>query len=89
MVGGAAPHGQPQVTQEGFVGKGGERGTMWSGREGKEWTNYVEEDRRVFFILWDWNIAALDLGVWYSTVCEGGVSGREGELNDCGGGGGE
>ena len=33
VVGGAAPHGCPQVTQEGHIGRGKERGKMWAGRE--------------------------------------------------------
>ena len=32
----------------------------------------MAEDRRVFDITGDWSIAALDPGVWYGTVCEGG-----------------
>ena len=32
MVGGAAPsHGRSQVTQEGHVGRAGERGEAWAG----------------------------------------------------------
>ena len=42
------------------------------GRE-KEWTDYVAaEDCRVVGITGDWSTAALDPGVWYSTVREGG-----------------
>ena len=33
MVGGAAPHGRIQVTQEGHVGRAGERMKMWAGGE--------------------------------------------------------
>ena len=36
MVGGTASHGQPQVTQEGNVGRAGERGKTWAGEEGKD-----------------------------------------------------
>ena len=31
MVGVAVSHGQPQVTQEGHVGRAGERGKTWAG----------------------------------------------------------
>ena len=39
--------------------------------QGKKRTDCVTEDRRVFGIMGDWSTAALDPGVWYSTVCEG------------------
>ena len=32
----------------------------------------MAEDRRLFGITGDWGAAALDPGVWYSTVCKGG-----------------
>ena len=35
VVGGAAPHGPPQVSQEGHAGRAGERGTLWAGGEGE------------------------------------------------------
>ena len=35
VVRGAAPHGRPQVTQEGDVGRVGERGESWVGGEGE------------------------------------------------------
>ena len=35
MVGGAAPHESPQVTQEGHLGRAGERGKTWAGRGGR------------------------------------------------------
>ena len=38
----------------------------------KEWTDCAAEDRRLFGITGDWSTAALDPGVWYSTLCEGG-----------------
>ena len=38
--------------------------------EKKEWTDCVAEDSQVFGITGDWSIAALDCGVWYSTVCK-------------------
>ena len=84
--GGAAPHGRPQVTQEGHVGRAEERGP--GGKE-KEWTDSMTEDRRVFAITEDWSTAALDPGglvqdCRLSRVCEGGgcrfvVYGRVGE----------
>ena len=44
------------------------------GPAGKEkyWTDYVAEDLRLFSITGDWSTVALDPGVWYSTVREGG-----------------
>ena len=44
------------------------------GRAGKEkeWTDCVAADRRLFGITGDWSTAALDPGVWYSTVHGGG-----------------
>ena len=42
-----------------------------SGKE-KEWTDCVAEDRRLFGITGNWFTAALDPGVWHSTVREGG-----------------
>ena len=62
MVGGAAPHGRPQVTQTGHVGRAGERGETWAKVEEK-WTDYVAENRWMFGIAEDWGIAALDSGV--------------------------
>ena len=47
----------------------GKRGP-W-GKE-KKWTDCVVEDRRLFGITGDWSTAALDPGVWYSVVREGG-----------------
>ena len=66
MVGGAAPHGWPQATQEGHVERAGECGKTWAGGEGERM------DRRLFGIKGDWRTAALDPGVWFSTVREGG-----------------
>ena len=42
------------------------------GREEKEGKDCVAEDRRVLSITGSWSITALDPGVRYSTVCEGG-----------------
>ena len=36
MVGGAAPHGRPQVTPEGHVGRAGQRGETWATGEEEE-----------------------------------------------------
>ena len=38
----------------------------------RQWTDCVAEDLRLFGITGDWSTAALDPGVWYSTICEGG-----------------
>ena len=45
------------------VGRGGKE---------KEWTDCVADDLRLFGITGDWSTAALDPGVWYSAVHEGG-----------------
>ena len=45
---------------------------MGRGEKEKEWTDCVAEDRRLFGITGDWSTAALDSGVWHSTVHEGG-----------------
>ena len=72
VVGGAVPHGWPQVTPEGHVGRVGERGELWAGEKEKEWMDCVAEDLRLSGITGDWNTAALDPGVCYSTVQDGG-----------------
>ena len=76
MVGGATAHGQPQVAQEGHVGRGGKRGKTWAGgeikgmdglRSGGSWCVWYHgglEYRRT----------VLDSGVRYNTVCEEGCS---------------
>ena len=61
MVEGAAPHARPEVTQEGPVGRAGERGEP----------DCVAEDRWGFGITGDRSTGARDPGVWYSKVCEG------------------
>ena len=38
------------------------------GGKEKEWTDFVAEDHWLFGITGDWSTAALDPGVWYSTV---------------------
>ena len=58
--------------QDGHVGKGGERGKTWAGGEGEIMDGLHGRDHRMFGITGDWSTAALDPGVWYSTVCEGG-----------------
>ena len=46
-------------------------GKSGPGKE-KEWTDCVADDLRLFGITGDWSTAALDPGVWYRTVHEGG-----------------
>ena len=46
-------------------------GKCGPGGKEKEWTNCVAKDLRLFGITGDWSTAALDTGVWYSTVREG------------------
>ena len=48
------------------------RGETWAGGKEKEWTDCVAEIVGLFGITGDWSTAALDPGVWYSTVREGG-----------------
>ena len=73
MVGGAVPRGRPQVTQEGDVGRTGERGKTCAGKKEKEWTNCLTDDRRMFGIMGNWSTTeALDPRAWYSIVCKGG-----------------
>ena len=45
------------------------------GGEEKEWTDCVADDLRLFGITGDWSTAALDPGIWYSAVHEGGCIG--------------
>ena len=47
-------------------------GKRGPGGEEKEWTDCVADDLRLFGITGDWSTAALDPGVWYSAVHEGG-----------------
>ena len=44
------------------------------GGKEKEWTGSVADALRLFGITGDWSTAALDLGVWYSAVHEGGCT---------------
>ena len=48
---------------------GGQRGP---GGKDTEWADCVADGLRLFGITGDWSTAALDPGVWYSTVHEGG-----------------
>ena len=41
-------------------------------KEKEEWTDCVPDDLQLFGITGDWSTAALDPGVWYSTVHDGG-----------------
>ena len=43
-------------------------GKRGPGRKEKYWTDCVAEDLRLFGVTGDWSTAALDPGVWYSTV---------------------
>ena len=47
-------------------------GKRGPGGEEKEWTDCVADDLRLFGLTGDWSTAALDPGVWYCTVHEGG-----------------
>ena len=64
-------HKLPKRVVSGELENAGKRGP--EGKD-KECTDCVAEDRQVFGITGDWSTAALDPGVWYSTVCEGGCS---------------
>ena len=64
--------GDHRLPKRAMSGKLEEVGKRGPGGEENEWTDFVAQDRRVFGIAGDWGIAALDLGVWHSTVCEGG-----------------
>ena len=59
----------PKRVMSGELENAGKRGP--GGKE-KEWTDCLANDRRLFGITGDWNTAALDPGVWYSAVHEGG-----------------
>ena len=74
MGGGAAPHmgdhRLPKRVMSVELENAGKRGP--GGEEKEEWTDCVADDLRLFCIMGGWSIAALDPGVWYSTVLEGG-----------------
>ena len=58
-----------RVIMSGELENAGKRGP--GGKE-KEWTDCVADDLRLFGVTGDWKTAALDPGVWYNTVQEGG-----------------
>ena len=62
-------HRLPKRVMSGELENAGKRGP--GGKE-KEWTDCVADYLRLFGITRDWSIAALDPGVWYSVVHEGG-----------------
>ena len=70
MVGGAAPHGRPQVTQEGHVGRRralgntGERGNLGRGEGTTKWTDCVAEDQPVLDSMGYWSTSALNPGAY-------------------------
>ena len=59
----------PKRVMSGELKNAGKRGP--GGKE-KEWTDCVADDLRLFGITGDWSTGALDSGVWYSAVHEGG-----------------
>ena len=62
-------HRLPKRVMSGDLENAGKRGP--GGKE-KEWTDCVADDLRLFGVTGDWRTAALDPGVWYNTVQEGG-----------------
>ena len=62
-------HRLPKRVMSRELENAGKRGPV--GKE-KEWTDCVADNFRLFGITGDWSTAALDPGVWYSTVHEGG-----------------
>ena len=62
-------HRFPKRTMSGELENTGKRGP---GGKGKEWTDCMAEDLRLFGITGDWSTAALNPGVWHGTVREGG-----------------
>ena len=62
-------HRLPKRVMSGELENAGKRGP---GRKKKDWTDCVADDFRPFGITGDWSTAALDPGVWYSAVHEGG-----------------
>ena len=61
-------HRLPKRVMSGELENAGKRGP--GGKEEK-WTDCVAEERRIFGIAGDWSTAALDPGVWCSTVRKG------------------
>ena len=69
MVGSAAPHERPQLTQEDHVGKDGQRRTTQAGGEGEGIGGlHSRESSGVFGITGDWSDAALSPGAWYTVT---------------------
>ena len=62
-------HRLPKRIMSGELDNAGKHGP--AGKE-KEWTDCVADDLRLVGITGDWSTAALDPGVWYSTVHEWG-----------------
>ena len=62
-------HRFPKRVMPGEIENAWKRGPV--GKE-KEWTDCVADDLRLFGITAGWSPAALDPGVWHSTVHEGG-----------------
>ena len=60
----------PKRVMLGELENAGKRGP--GGEEENEWTDCVADDLRLFGITRDWSTTALDPGVWYSAVHEGG-----------------
>ena len=59
----------PKRVMSGELENAGKRGP---GRKEKAWTDWVADYLRLFGTTGDWSTAALDPGVWYSAVHEGG-----------------
>ena len=64
--------GDHRLLTRAMLGELENAGKRGPGGKGKEWTDCVAEDLRLFGITGDWNTAALDPGAWYSIVRDGG-----------------
>ena len=62
-------HRLPKRVMSEELANAGKRGPR---RKEKEWTDCVADDLWLFGITGNWSTVALDPGVWYSTVYEGG-----------------
>ena len=62
-------HRLPKRVMSGELENAGKRGP---GGKGKEWTDCVADDLRLFGITRDWSTVAIDPEVWYSAVHEEG-----------------
>ena len=73
FVGGGA-HPQEQRVVAKRIMFGNLEGAVWRGRGGKDkkGIDYVQSDVRAFVIAGDWKARALEAGVWFGTVTEGG-----------------